>query len=73
MATHDVNLKLYTKVVSRKDIEIEVKSDGSKLGTLLVSKGNLEWLPSNNHVTKYRLNWEKFADFMVDYGTEVKC
>lgn len=41
---HEVSAKLYTKVVAHKDLEIEVKTiDGgkpSKLGTLLISKGN---------------------------------
>lgn len=72
MATHDVNLNLHTKVVAHKDVEIEVKSDGSKLGTLLISKGNVEWLPTNNSVNKFRLSWEQFSRFMVEHGRQVR-
>ena len=51
---HEVSAKLHTKVVAHKDLEIEIKTidDGtsSKLGTLLISKGNIEWLPKGNFV-----------------------
>lgn len=49
-------------------IEVAVRSDGSKLGSLLVSKGNIEWLPANKSVNKYRLSWEKFAAVMEEVG-----
>jgi hypothetical protein len=70
MPTHEVSLNIHTKVVSHKDVEIEVKSDNQKLGTLLISKGNIEWLPSN--VNKYRLSWEKFAQLMELEGSNVR-
>lgn len=68
MAKHDVTLDLHTKVVQNRDIEIQVRSDGAKLGTLLVSKGNIEWLPANNSVNRYGLSWEKFAQLMQESG-----
>jgi hypothetical protein len=72
MPKHDVTLDLHTKVVAHKDIEVSVRSDDSKLGTLLVSKGNIEWLPANNSVNKYRLSWERFAEVMQEHGSRVK-
>jgi len=42
------------------------------LGTLLISKGNVEWLPKGNSVNKQRLTWKQFADFMESYGKDVK-
>lgn len=72
MPQHDVSLNLHTKVVAHKDIEVKVKSDGAALGTLLVSKGNIEWLPANKSVNKLRLSWEKFADVMQENGKKVK-
>ena len=68
MPKHDVTLDLHTKVVAHKDIEVSVRSDGSKLGTLLISKGNIEWLPANKSVNKYRLSWEKFAAVKEEVG-----
>ncbi|MGL4469824.1 MAG: hypothetical protein ACRCT3_06545 [Aeromonas hydrophila] len=72
MPKHEVSLNIHTKIVSHKDVEVEVKSDNQKLGTLLISKGNIEWLPSNNHVNKYRMSWEKFAKLMELEGHNVK-
>lgn len=69
MATHDVSFEIPQKFVLAKDVEFEIKSDGIKLGTLLISKGNVEWVPANNSVKKRRLTWEKFAEMMETAGT----
>lgn len=73
---HEVSAKLHTKVVAHKDLEIEVKTvnngSSSKLGTLLISKGNIEWLPKGNSVNKKRLNWAQFAALVDEYGKTVK-
>lgn len=69
---HEVSIQLNTKLVQHKDVEIEVKSDGKRLGTMLVSKGNIEWLPAGNHVNKYRLSWAKFAELMEENGKNVR-
>ncbi len=73
---HEVSAKLHTKVVAHKDFEIEVKTinDGkpAKLGTLLISKGNIEWLPKGNSVNKKRLTWVQFAALLEDQGKTVK-
>lgn len=69
---HEVRVKIDTTIVAHKDFEIIVKSDAGKIGTLLISKGNIEWLPKGNSVNKNRLSWEKFSKFMSDYGKSVK-
>ncbi len=68
MAKHDVSFEIPQKFVLSKDVVFEVKSDGSKLGSLLISKGNIEWVPANNSVKKRRLSWEKFAKIMETEG-----
>ncbi|MFJ5400081.1 hypothetical protein [Pectobacterium sp. 21LCBS03] len=35
-----------------------------KLGTVLISKGNIEWLPSGDSVNKYRVSWGAFSNSM---------
>lgn len=74
---HEVSAKLHTKVVTHKDLEVEIKtiSDGktSKVGTLLISKGNIEWLPKGNHVNKKRLTWHQFAEMIETNGKTVKA
>jgi hypothetical protein len=73
---HEVSAKLHTKVVAHKDLEIAVKTINggkpSKLGTLLISKGNVEWLPRGNSVNKKRLTWVQFASLVEEHGTAVK-
>ena len=69
---HEVRARIDTKVVAHKDLEIVVKSNGSKLGTLLISKGNIEWRPKGNYVNKKRLSWHRFADLIEARGKTVK-
>lgn len=69
---HEVSLKMESKFVLHKDVEIEVKTDGSKLGTLLISKGNIEWLPGGHSINKRRLSWKKFAALIEQEGTVAK-
>lgn len=72
MAQHDVTFSISNKLVQRKDVEFEIKKDGLKLGTLLISKGNIEWVPSGNHVNKSRMSWGKFAELMASQGKPAK-
>ena len=68
---HEVGVKLHTKSIANKDLEIEIKTiekggKPSKLGTLLISKGKIEWLPKGNSVNKNSLTWVQFAQLMED-------
>ncbi len=69
---HEVTLDISTKFLLHKDVTIDVKKDGKKLGTALISKGNIEWVPAGNSVNKKRLSWVKFAELMVAEGKHVK-
>ena len=69
---HEVTLSLADKIVLHKDVEIEISTDDGKLGTLLVSKGNIEWRPKNKSKTKYRLAWSRFAKVMEANGNVPK-
>jgi len=42
-----------------------VRSDEAKLGTLLISAGNIEWVPAKNSVRKFSLAWERFSEVMI--------
>ena len=66
---HSVSLEIpSTRTVLHKDIKFEVRGSSGKLGTLLVSKGNIEWLPSPKSIKKQRLSWKQFAKGMAEYG-----
>lgn len=69
---HEVTLDIATKFVLHKDVKVEVKTDEGKLGTLLISKGNIEWLPVGNHVNKKRMTWRNFAKLIEEQGKDVK-
>jgi hypothetical protein len=72
MMAHEVIMDVSSKFVLHKDVSVEIKKDGKKLGTVLISKGNIEWVPSGNSVNKKRLSWSKFAELMEQEGRDVK-
>lgn len=73
MAQHQVRARVDTKVIGHKDLAITVKRNGEKLGTLLISKGNIEWLPKGNSINKKRIGWKRFSDLMETEGRPVKA
>jgi hypothetical protein len=71
---HEVTLDLCKNSVvpvGSTDIEISVSLATGKLGTLLISKGNIEWMPANKSVNARRFTWRQFADKMKE-GKPVK-
>jgi hypothetical protein len=70
---HAVRITIDTAVVAHKALEVLVKSDQGTIGTVLISKGNIEWLPKGNSVNKKRLSWAKFAEFMEEHGKPVRA
>ena len=68
----EIALNMSTRLVLNKDIEVEIKKDGSKRGTVLISKGNIGWVPAGNHVNKKRLSWTRFAELMVEHGKDAQ-
>jgi hypothetical protein len=71
MPSHRVSLIIPLPVdVQHADIDLEVSSGGSKLGTLKVSRGSIDWLPAGNSVNYHAMSWERFAAMMEKEGTE---
>lgn len=71
---NEVNVKINASVpVKHTDFEVVVKNNSSKLGTLLISKGNVEWLPKGNSVNKRRLSWVELSELMEKYGRPVRA
>ncbi|MFT6735753.1 MAG: hypothetical protein ACJAS9_003967 [Polaribacter sp.] len=60
-----INIKASVEV-THTDFEVVVKNNDGKLGTLLISKRNIEWMPKGNYVNKLRLSWSRFSDFMEE-------
>jgi hypothetical protein len=63
MPRHDVDVEIPPKVVLNSDVRFVVRSDGQKLGELLVSRGTIAWVPGHSpraiHVV-----WEEFDELM---------
>ena len=70
---HEVKLKINTSFVLHKDVLVDVGNSEGKLGTLMISKGNIEWKPAFKSVRKYRLPWAKFAELMVEQGKPARA
>ena len=68
----NVSIRQLDATISNKDVEIEIKDNSGKLGILLISRGNIEWVPSGNYVNKKRLSWKRFAQLMLDNGRDVQ-
>ena len=72
---HKVSFTLPTRELGREDIELVVMQvgeggDSKRFGTLLVSKGAVEWRPTNK-VYRRRVNWDRFDQIMRDKGRQV--
>lgn len=70
MAKHDIEVSFPAVSVQNKDVEVAVRSDGSPLGKVKLSKGTIDWLPSPNSKTHYKLTWEQFDALMQEYGKQ---
>ena len=68
MSTHEIHMDMPEKTVLNKDVVFDIYSDGSKLGSLKVSKGSLEWAPAN-FVNGFHMQWEQFDQIMQSEGT----
>ena len=71
MAHHEVKISLPNDIeVQRADVEFSVHRDGSKLGTLKISRGDVEWVPAN-HQHGNKVDWADFASFMENQNASV--
>lgn len=67
MATHNVIMRQPRDKIVNSDVVFVIKEGDKKLGELHVSKGSIEWKPSNGRF-KRRMRWSKFAEFMESEG-----
>lgn len=67
---HKVTFNLPTRELGRGDIVLVVKKDNRRFGTLLVSKGAVEWRPTNKQYRR-KISWNKFDQLMRESGNRV--
>jgi hypothetical protein len=63
LARHDIEMEIPPKVVLNSDVRFVVRSDGQKLGELLVSKGSVAWIPGHSPQAIH-VRWERFDEIM---------
>lgn len=59
MAKHNVFVDLPKRELGKVDAFFDIFKDGEKFGTITISKGLMEWYPSNAK-KPYRLSWSSF-------------
>ena len=69
MSIHDIQMSIPEKMVMNKDAVFDVYSDKSKLGSLRISKGTVEWAPVN-FAHGFHLQWEQFDRLMREFGSK---
>ena len=72
---HKVSFHLPKRELGREDIEfvvmhVDESGDSKRFGTLLVSKGAVEWRPTNK-VYRRKLNWTRFDQLLREAGRKV--
>jgi hypothetical protein len=67
---HKVTFSVPERTLGREDVEFVVEKDGVRFGTLLVSKGAVEWRPTNK-VYRRRMRWDRFDALMRESGRPV--
>jgi hypothetical protein len=66
---HKVTFQIPEREVGNVDIEVIVKKDGNKFGTLKISKGSPCWVPVN-HTYGYHLSWFSLDNLFKENGTK---
>jgi hypothetical protein len=64
---HSVTFTVPERPLEKVDVEFDVKCDGETLGTLKVSKGDVEWRKRND-TYGYHLTWSKFDEVIRKTG-----
>ena len=66
MPRHDIEIEIPPKVVLNADVRFVVRSDGEKLGELLVSRGSVAWVPGHSP-NPIHVRWERFDELMREH------
>jgi hypothetical protein len=61
---HDVKFSIPERDLGNADIEFIVSGNGSRIGTLRISRGAIVWFPSGNSLG-HKTTWKEFGEFMA--------
>jgi hypothetical protein len=63
MPKHEIEASFPAHRVANTDLSVTVKSDGRKLGQLMISRGTVDWHPAKKQ-SVVTMRWETFASLM---------
>lgn len=63
MPKHRIEIAQPAKRVLNSDVVFTVYSDDKRLGELSISRGSVDWRPTNKQ-QPYSVSWERFARLM---------
>jgi hypothetical protein len=66
MAAHNVKFTLPERELGKVDARFFIYEDGKKLGEITISKGSIEYYPSNTP-KPIEMSWTKFDRVMREY------
>lgn len=69
MSKHNVYINLPWRELGNSDVQLEVRQDGEKFGTITISKGAIEWYTKNAR-SPMKVGWYHFDKMMRDYCKE---
>lgn len=64
---HKVSVNFPEQNLTKQDITFDVRKDGKRFGTLLVSKGAIEWRPRSKQSNR-KISWAAFDRMMRERG-----
>jgi homogentisate 1,2-dioxygenase len=66
---HKVDFRIPQRELGNVDVEFDVYTDTTKLGTLKVSRGDIEWVP-RDFTYGHKLKWKEFDVLMKQQEKE---
>lgn len=67
---YQVTFSLPERELGRADVGFVVRKDGSVFGKLLVSKGAIVWRERGKSKRGKKLDWDRFAELMLQQGQD---
>ena len=67
MAKHNVYLELPSREITKVDANFEIYKDGLKLGRITISKGGLDYYPSNSKKA-IKIGWTQFDKIIKEWN-----
>ena len=68
---YEVTFSIPERELGKSDVEFDVYQDGTKLGTLKISKGSIVWFPLNTQIG-HKMAWSKFDRLMQEHAGQTE-